>query len=426
MTSGALLAETGETPGAPVSIGWNEAGKWVAITRDGDNAVVTDLRTGNPVAFAPIGTRAMAATSLSPTGRQLLTVGWNGAARFWETDRGTPLSPWLWCSSLPHVSVISSDGSLAVLDSDDPAVRAWRLRVNGGAMLAIEGPEHVSALWLDGKTVQVKGRDSRVFAWDIATGAKAEPSGSPPRDLHASPDGTQRVAPSENGVEIISNVTGKPLMSLRDGSRDLDAIFSDDGRRILTWSRYRSRVPEPHSARVWDAATGQPLAPQMWHRDRIRSAAFSKDGRFVLTGGEDQTAQLWDAATGQAILAPLMLPAQVEEVGFSPDGTLFWTYSSRRLRLWERATGVPVTPEIRLRGISEAAWSSDSAHFATWSKDDGIRVWDITPGSRSVESMTNLARVLSSHRLAGDTGSFIPLSVDQLRKAWEAVKDEPR
>jgi eukaryotic-like serine/threonine-protein kinase len=426
VNTGNMLAETTDVAGPLVSVGWNESGKWVAIVREGDNAVMSDLRTGNPLAFAPIGTRAMSATTLSPTGRQLLTVGWNGAARFWEAERGTPLSPWLWCATLPHISAISTDGSIAVLDSDDPAVRAWRLRPNNGAFASFTTPEEVQALWFEGSKIHAKAGESQL-AWDVVTGDKAAPSGKVPRDSHASPDGTLRLAASENGMEVVRVETGKPVAELRDGSRDLDGVFSADGRRILTWSRYRSRVPEPHSARVWDAATGQPLAPQMWHRDRIRAAAFSADGRFVLTGGEDQTSQLWNAATGQHALAPIMHPAQVEVVGFSPDSVLFWTYSSRRLRVWETATGVPVTPEIRLRGISETAWSSDSTWFATWSKDDGLRVWDFRPGRRPVKSMRDLAKMLSSHRLAeGDTGSFVSLTIDELRAAWEAVKAEPR
>src|SRR5262249_7634213 len=108
--NGNMIAEALEAPNSPVSVGWNETGKWVAIIREGDSAVMGALRRGSPLAFAPIGTRAMAATQLSATGRHLLTVGWNGAARFWEAERGTPLSPSLWCATLPHLSALSSDG----------------------------------------------------------------------------------------------------------------------------------------------------------------------------------------------------------------------------------------------------------------------------------------------------------------------------
>jgi WD40 repeat protein len=35
------------------------------------------------------------------------------------------------------------------------------------------------------------------------------------------------------------------------------------------------------------------------HEDVVKSAAFSEDGRRVVTASSDGTARLWDAASGQ-------------------------------------------------------------------------------------------------------------------------------
>ena len=40
-------------------------------------------------------------------------------------------------------------------------------------------------------------------------------------------------------------------------------------------------------------------------RRRFNSAAFSPDGRFVVTASVDRTARVWEAATGKAIGEPL-------------------------------------------------------------------------------------------------------------------------
>jgi WD40 repeat protein len=37
------------------------------------------------------------------------------------------------------------------------------------------------------------------------------------------------------------------------------------------------------------------------HTDVVRSAAFSPDGRRIVTASDDQTARLWDAGTGKEI-----------------------------------------------------------------------------------------------------------------------------
>jgi hypothetical protein len=65
------------------------------------------------------------------------------------------------------------------------------------------------------------------------------------------------------------------------------AAFSPDGRRIVTASYDRS-------ARLWDARTGAPLGMPMKHNDLIASAAFSPDGSRIVTASHDHTARLWD------------------------------------------------------------------------------------------------------------------------------------
>src|SRR5436305_1791656 len=50
------------------------------------------------------------------------------------------------------------------------------------------------------------------------------------------------------------------------------------------------------------APAGRPeLVAQRGHSNEVTSAAFSPDGRCVLTGGQDGTARLWEAATGKEL-----------------------------------------------------------------------------------------------------------------------------
>ena len=42
----------------------------------------------------------------------------------------------------------------------------------------------------------------------------------------------------------------------------------------------------------------------------VRSAAFSSDGKRILTASLDKTMRLWDAATGQPIGEPIKEPAK--------------------------------------------------------------------------------------------------------------------
>ena len=66
------------------------------------------------------------------------------------------------------------------------------------------------------------------------------------------------------------------------------------------------------------------------HPSPVEDAAFSPDGKTVVTGGDDGTARLWDAATGRAIGLILQHPREVTSVAFSPDGKTILTGCCRR------------------------------------------------------------------------------------------------
>ena len=56
--------------------------------------------------------------------------------------------------------------------------------------------------------------------------------------------------------------------------------FSPDGRRVVTTSR-------DATARIWDPRTGAQLAVLRGHRKGVTSAAYTDDGRTIVTGSDD-------------------------------------------------------------------------------------------------------------------------------------------
>ena len=46
--------------------------------------------------------------------------------------------------------------------------------------------------------------------------------------------------------------------------------------------------------RIWDARTGELLETLRGHTDRVWDAAFTPDGRGLVSGSEDMTLKYWD------------------------------------------------------------------------------------------------------------------------------------
>jgi len=62
------------------------------------------------------------------------------------------------------------------------------------------------------------------------------------------------------------------------------------------------------------------LVAQLGHSGLVVSAAFSPDGKQVLTSSYDKTARLWDATTGKEIRTFAGHTGEVIFASFSPDG----------------------------------------------------------------------------------------------------------
>jgi WD40 repeat protein len=151
-----------------------------------------------------------------------------------------------------------------------------------------------------------------------------------------------------------------------------DVSFSLDGQRIVSSA--------DNTVRIWDATTGEQIgAPLTGHDKVVLSAAFSPDGRRIVSGGEDNTIRVWNAATGEQLGAPItghQLP--VVDVAFSPDGQRFASASiDHTLRVWDaqsgKQIGVPLTGHTDT--VSSLAFSPDGEQIVSGSWDDTLLLW---------------------------------------------------
>lgn len=116
---------------------------------------------------------------------------------------------------------------------------------------------------------------------------------------------------------------------MTNGNEVVSVQFSPDGTRLLTASL-------DHSARIWDAHTGQPLTEPMKQSGAITMAQYSPDGKWVVTASRDHTVQVWDAQTGQALAEPFGNEAWVYSARFSPDGRRIVTATTNDVaRVWD-------------------------------------------------------------------------------------------
>src|SRR5262249_57168731 len=103
------------------------------------------------------------------------------------------------------------------------------------------------------------------------------------------------------------------------------AAFSPDGKRIVTAS-------VDQTTRLWDAETGKQIGdPLRGHTDSVSSAAFNPDGKRIVTASDDKTAPLWEMfANTQELVSqakagvPRCLTAEQRKAFFLPSEPPPW------------------------------------------------------------------------------------------------------
>lgn len=228
-------------------------------------------------------------------------------------------------------------------------------------------------------------------------------------------------APSESFRMLLAQATQRlpiaPPLAHRGSVSS--AAFSPDGKRVVTASW-------DHSARVWDAASGKPLSAPLAHRGNVENAAFSPDGTRVVTASADGTARIWDATSGKPLSPPLHHQAPVQGAAFSPDGTRVVTASSDgTARVWDATSGEPLSPPLAHRdSVWSAAFSPDGTLVVTASSDNTARIWDATSGTPLSPALVHRG-VVKTAVFSPDGTRVATASNDRTGRVWDAVSGKP-
>ena len=251
------------------------------------------------------------ATTLAfgPDGSHLFSAGYDGSIRDWDVGRRSLHSTLGRTHGTVWTIDVSPDGAKLASAGEDQVIRLWAL---GKATSPVFLQGHSRNVWEvrfspDGHRLASGSFDSDARLWDVTTAKSIKVLKGHTQavvGLDYSPDGKILATGADDStIRFWRASDGAPLRTIRNGLHVDKVTFSPDGRWLASgghargifgtlWHQITGGGEDGDPVRVWRVADGA-LVGRLPHPDDVIYVAYSRDGRWLVTSGEDNTFRLW-------------------------------------------------------------------------------------------------------------------------------------
>ncbi len=168
----------------------------------------------------------------------------------------------------------------------------------------------------DGKQVAI-GHNAEVIIWDLTTTQITKVFDVSTDNFAVSPDGKLLASSVDNLASVLDFSSSQVLNTLQAGDSltqlVLGLAFSPDNKHLVTTTYTGGNI------RIWNVSDGKLLSSQVGSSGEYE-AAFSPNGKLLISAGRDGKVRQWNPRNGQLLQEIKACFLQTTEIEFSPDG----------------------------------------------------------------------------------------------------------
>ncbi|MFO0576487.1 MAG: hypothetical protein U1A78_20985 [Polyangia bacterium] len=369
----------------------------------------------------------------SPDGRQLVTAGRDRTARVWDAVSGQLVRTIEGHSAAVSSAAFSPAGDHILTTSADHTARVWETRA---ATATITLKEHLiglaSARWHpipEKNRVATASRTGSVLIWQVDTGQVRTrlDYDSPARFVAWSRDGNLLLAAYDKGAAIWSlsdDEKQEPKMVLLAAQeRVLSASFSWDGRYLVTSSRNNTPL-------LWDTKTGAQVGALQGHIKPVRTVEWSRPD-LILTASDDRSAILWqwkDLGASKLRVLRDHTDIVLSATHHPRENKILTTSRDNLLWIWD-ADSEKVLSKINIdtEAVTSASYSPDGHRILVVTQEPIARIYDA--GEKTLDR-ARIVLTLSGHTdkirsavYSPDGARILTASDDMTARIWDVAKE---
>jgi len=302
------LAATWQAEGPARQVAFSRDGRLVA-TSDASGLISLRETTSWKIVEQLRHPGGATTVAFAADGRHLYSAGYDATVRDWEVGGHRLVRTLTGARGTIWTLDVSPDGRRLAAAGEDAVIRIWNLP-QPGIPAALKG--HARNVWEvafspTGKQLASGSFDNDARLWDVASGkplATLAGHSQAVVGLDYSPDGAMLATGADDSTIRFWRASDGARLRVIVNGRHVDKVaFSPNGRWLASgghargtmdtlWHHITGLGADGDSVRLWRVSDGSLIA-NLPHPDDVIYVAFSSDGRWLVTSGEDKHFRLW-------------------------------------------------------------------------------------------------------------------------------------